>query len=167
MDDSEAESFRQLEKAREAGFEQGRLEGIVAVMATLEVERRMRELLTAQIASLVEQCVRNILSEIGAEEVFRRRVQRLIRGSATVGGSKLHVNPGQAHVVHTMLAKHKQDDGGDLSWLTVTSDETCARDTLVLETQVGFIDASLDLTIASFRDILSRAVDRAATLLQR
>jgi type III secretion system HrpE/YscL family protein len=167
MDDVEAESAKQFETAREAGFEQGRAEGVVAVMATMEVERRMRELLTTQIASLVEQCVRNILSELGPEEVFRRRVQRLIRGSATVGGSKLHVNPGQAHVVHAMLAKHTQDDGGDLSWLTVISDETCSRDTLVLETQVGFIDASLDITLASFGDILGRAVERAAALLQR
>ena len=157
----------QCEKAREEGFAQGRNEGIVAVLGTLEVERRMRELLTGQIAALVEQCVRNLLSEIGAEDVFRRRVVRLIRNGSAAGASKLHVHPGQVHLVHDLMAQQTQDHGEDLAWLTVMSDESCQRDTLVLETKVGFVDASLDLTLAGVNDIICRAVERATAQLQR
>jgi type III secretion system HrpE/YscL family protein len=167
LDSVERTTSEQFERGREAGFEQGRSEGIIAVLGTLEVERRMRDLLTGQIAALVEQCVRNILSEVGPEEVFRRRVLRLIRGGSAAGASKLHVNPGQAHLVHAMLASHTKDIGGDMSWLSILSDESCARDTLVLETQVGFVDASLDLTLAGVSDIIGRAVDRATAMLQR
>jgi flagellar biosynthesis/type III secretory pathway protein FliH len=167
LDSVEAESAKHFDRAREEGFAQGRVEGMVAVMATMEVERRMRELLTAQIAALVDQCVRSILSELGPEEVFKRRVHRMIRGASAGGACKLHVNPGQAHVVHALLAAQTQEAGADLGWLSVVSDEACTRDTLVMETQVGFVDASLDLTLASFGGILSRAVERAATLLQR
>jgi flagellar biosynthesis/type III secretory pathway protein FliH len=166
LESAERKTAEQFERAREEGFAQGRAEGIVAVLGTLEIERRMRELLTVQIASLVEQCVRNILADIGPEEVFRLRVHRLIRGGASAGASKLHVSPGQAHLVHAMLAQHTKEAGADMTWLVVESDEACARDMLVLETQVGFIDASLDLTLASVGDIIGRAVERAAALLQ-
>ena len=166
LNNVERSTAEEFERGREAGFEQGRSEGIIAVLGTLEVERRMRDLLTGQISALVEQCVRNILSEVGPEEVFRRRVMRLIRGGSSAGASKLHVNPGQAHLVHAMLASHTIDIGGDMSWLAVLSDESCARDTLVLETQVGFVDASLDLTLAGVSDIIGRAVDRATAMLQ-
>jgi type III secretion system HrpE/YscL family protein len=167
LDNMATESAKHFATAREEGFERGRAEGLVAVMGTLEVERRLRELLTSQIALLVDQCVRSILSEIGPEEVFKRRVHRMIRGASTGGHCKLHVNPGQAHIVHALLAAQVQDAGANLGWLSVASDEACARDTLVLETQIGFVDASLDLTLTSFGDILHRAVERAASLLQR
>jgi type III secretion system HrpE/YscL family protein len=166
LNNVERTTAEEFERGREAGFEQGRSEGIIAVLGTLEVERRMRDLLTGQISALVEQCVRNILSEVGPEEVFRRRVMRLIRGGSSASASKLHVNPGQAHLVHAMLASHTKDVGGDMSWLSILSDESCARDTLVLETQVGFVDASLDLTLAGVSDIIGRAVDRATAMLQ-
>ncbi len=166
LDSVETTTAEQFERGREAGFEQGRADGIIAVLGTLEIERRMRELLTGQISALVEQCVRNILSEVGPEEVFRRRVVRMVRGGSAGGASKLHVNPGQAHLVHAMLASHENEIGSDMTWLSVLSDESCARDTLVLETQVGFVDASLDLTLAGVSDIISRAVDRATALLQ-
>ena len=166
LENVERTTGEQFERGREAGFEQGRVEGMIAVLGTLEVERRMRDLLTGQISALVEQCVRNILSEVGPEEVFRRRVLRLIRGGSASGASKLHVNPGQAHLVHDMLAVHTRDIGADMTWLAVLSDESCARDTLVLETQVGFVDASLDLTLAGVSDIIGRAVDRATAMLQ-
>lgn len=166
LESAQRTTSEQFERGREEGFAQGRSEGIIAVLGTLEVERRMRDLLTGQIAALVEQCVRNILSEVGPEEVFRRRVMRLIRGGASAGASKLHVNPGQVHLVHAMLATHTKDIGADMSWLAVLSDESCARDTLVLETQVGFVDASLDVTLAGVSEIIGRAVDRATALLQ-
>lgn len=166
-EDAARGSAEQFERAREEGFAQGRAEGISAVLGTLEIEARMRDLLTTQIAALVEQCVRNILADIGPEEVFRRRVNRLIRNVADVGACKLHVAPGQAHLVHSMLDAHRQEGGADMRWLAVVSDETCARDALVLETQVGFIDASLDLTLASMGDIVRRAVERAAAQLER
>lgn len=166
LEEAERSTAAQFERAREEGFAQGRAEGVVAVLGTLEIESRMRDLLTTQIAALVEQCVRNILSELGPDEVFRRRVHRLIRGGASAGASKLHVSPGQAHLVHAMLDALRQEAGTDMNWLAVVSDETCARDALVLETQVGFVDASLDLTLASMGDIVARAVDRAAALLR-
>jgi type III secretion system HrpE/YscL family protein len=161
--ESTAQDMR--EQAHAEGYERGRTDGLLSVLSTLEVERRLRELLSDRLAALVEHCVRSILADFGPDEVFRRRIVQLIRTGAPGGAAKLHVCPTQTGMVHKLLAHQAQQQGVDLSWLTVLSDEACAPDTLVLETQVGFVDASLELALASVGDIISKAVQRAAAQL--
>ena len=144
---AEASATQVHAQAHQQGFDRGRSDGVVAVLSTLEVERRLRDLLSERLTGLVEHCVRSILADFGPDEVFRRRVLQLIRAGAPGGKSTLHVCPAQAGAVHKLLAQQALPSGGsDFSWLTVLSDEACAPDTLVLETQVGFIDASLEVT---------------------
>jgi type III secretion system HrpE/YscL family protein len=162
-EDTERVLSAQRAQAHAEGFQRGRAEGMVAVLGTLEVERRLRELLTTRIADVVEQCVRSMLGDIPPTEVFQRRVRQLIRQGGGSGAAKIHVYPAQAHLVHAVVAEQAQLAGGELQWLTVVSDDHCPRDFLVLETQVGFIDASMDLTLAGAKDIISRAVMRAST----
>jgi type III secretion system HrpE/YscL family protein len=152
-------------QAQQQGYERGRSDGLLSVLQTLEVERRLRELLSDRLAALVEHCVRCILADFGPDEVFRRRVLQLIRVGAPGGASKLHVCPAQTSAVHKMLAQQAQLSAADLGWLTVVSDEGCAHDTLVLETQVGFVDASLELTLSGVSEIIGKAVQRAAAQL--
>ncbi|MCY7314633.1 MAG: type III secretion system stator protein SctL [Rubrivivax sp.] len=162
---AEASAADKHAEAHMQGYERGRSDGMLSVLSTLEVERRLRELLSDRLAALVEHCVRSILADFGPDEVFRRRVLQLIRAGAPGGASKLHVCPTQTGAVHKLLAEQAQTSGVDLSWLTVLSDEACAPDTLVLETQVGFVDASLELTLAGVSDIIGKAVQRAAAEL--
>ncbi len=162
---AQAEAAELHAKSQQQGYERGRSDGLMSVLATLEVERRLRELLTDRLAALVEHCVRSILADFGPDEVFRRRMLQLIRTGAPGGAAKLHVCPTQTAVVHKVLAQQEQLSGSDLSWLTVVSNETCATDTLVLETQVGFVDASLELTLNGVSEIINKAVQRAAAQL--
>ena len=155
----------QLAAAHETGLREGRADGVVAVLGTLEVERRLRELLASRIADVVEQCVRNLLGDMGPVEVFQRRVRQLLRSGAAGSAATLHVCPAQAHLAQAIVDEQAQVAGGDLNWLTVLSDDHCARDSLVLETRVGFVDSSIELTLNAARDIISRAVVRAASQL--
>lgn len=161
-----AQIAAELADANERGFTQGLSDGMVAVLGTLEVERRLRELLAERMADVVEQCVRSMLGEMGQAEVFKQRVRHLLRSSPAGSGATLHVCPAQAHLAHAIVAELSNLGGGDLSWLTVYSDDHCAPDVLVLETRVGFVDASIDLTLAAARDIISSAVRRAAASLR-
>jgi type III secretion system HrpE/YscL family protein len=171
---SEAQSMRedaefvveaQREQAHRIGFESGRVAGVQAVLGTLETERRMRELLASRIADVVEHCVRTILGDVGAAEVFERRVRQMLKNATTGGEATLHVCPSQAHLAQAIVDEQTQALGAPLNWLTVFSDDHCKRDILVLETRVGFIDSSVELTLNSARDIISRAVTQAATQL--
>jgi type III secretion system HrpE/YscL family protein len=149
-------------RAREAGFAKGMADAMVAVMGTLETERRLRQLLADRMADVVEQCVRSLLGDMGSTEVFQQRVRHLLRSNPQGSRATLHVYPAQAHLAHAVIAEQATIAGGELAWLTVHSDEQCAPDALVLETRVGFIDASVDLTLANARDVISRAVQGAA-----
>lgn len=155
----------QRAEAHETGLREGRADGMLAVLGTLEVERRLRELLASRIADVVEQCVRNVLGDLGPVEVFQRRVRQLLRSGATGGAATLHVCPAQAHLAQAIVDEQAQVAGGELNWLTVFSDDHCARDSLVLETRVGFVDSSVELTLNAARDIISRAVVRATSQL--
>ncbi len=161
--DSEALLAQEEAHARDAGYARGMADAMVAVMGTLETERRLRQLLADRMADVVEQCVRSLLGDAGPTEVFQQRVRQLLRSNPSGSRATLHVCPAQAHLAHAVLAEQAQAVGGDLAWLTVHSDEQCQADSLVLETRVGFIDASIDLTLAQARELISRAVLGAAT----
>ena len=164
-DDMDRMVQAQLAEAHAIGLREGRADGTLAVLGTLEVERRLRELLASRIADVVEQCVRNVLGDMGPVEVFQRRVRQLVRSGATGGAATLHVCPAQAHLAQAIVDEQAQVAGGALNWLTVFSDDHCARDSLVLETRVGFVDSSIELTLSAARDIISRAVARATSQL--
>jgi type III secretion protein L len=150
----------------ERGFASGKNDGVMAVLRTLEVEQRSRELLAGRMADVVEQCIRNMLGDIGPAEVFRRRVQHLVRtapgGAPGSAPAVLHVCPSQAHVAQAVVAELAHSSAAPLSWLTVVSDDHCAPHVLVLETQVGFVDASIELTIQGVRDLIGRALTQAS-----
>lgn len=165
-EESEAEIAAESAAANERGFTQGLSDGIVAVLGTLEMERCLRELLAERMADVVEQCVRSMLGEIGNTEVFKQRVRHLLRSNPAGASATLHVCPSQAHLAQGVIAEQAALAGGDLSWLSVYSDDHCNVDALVLETRVGFVDASIDLTLAGARDIISRAVQRTAASLR-
>jgi type III secretion system HrpE/YscL family protein len=164
-EDSEQLLAAREEEAREAGYAQGVSDAMVAVMGTLDTERRLRQLLADRMADVVEQCVRGMLGDIGPREVFQQRVRHLLRNSPAGSNATLHVCPAKAHLAQAVVAEMAAAAGGELSWLSIYSDEQCGPDTLVLETRVGFVDASIDLSLASARELISRAVQGAASRL--
>jgi type III secretion system HrpE/YscL family protein len=150
------------EQGRQQGFEQGRAEGLACVLGALEIERGMRALLADRIVALVEHCVRNVLGSFDDIELFRLRIRQLVKTSRLAGGARLRVCPSQAHLAAAAVAELVPSSGGEAPWLSVVPDASCEADALVLETSVGFVDASLELTLEGVRDILRRSMTAAA-----
>jgi flagellar biosynthesis/type III secretory pathway protein FliH len=159
---AEVDAAMLREQARQQGFEQGRAEGLACVLGSLEIERGMRTLLSDRIVALVEHCLRNMLGSFDDIELFRLRIRHLVKTSRPTGGARLRVCPSQAHLAAAAVAELVPSSGGESSWLTVVPDDACGPDALVLETSVGFVDASLELTLEGVRDILRRAMGVAA-----
>jgi type III secretion system HrpE/YscL family protein len=164
-EDSERVLAAQAAEAREAGFQQGLADAMLAVMGTLETERRLRQLLADRLADVVEQCVRSMLGDVGDAATFKQRVRHLLRNNPSGARATLHVCPAQVPLAQAAVAELAQDDSDGLAWLTIFGDEQCAANALVLETRVGFVDASLELTLAQARDVIGRAVQGAAARL--
>jgi type III secretion system HrpE/YscL family protein len=164
-EDSEYLLATREEEARQAGYERGMAEAMVAVMGTLDSERRLRQLLADRMADVVEQCVRGIIGDPGSREVFGQRVRQLLRAAPAGSNATLHVAPAQAHLAREAITQVAAAAGGELTWLSLYVDEQCPSDALVLETQVGFIDARIELSLAAAREAISRAVQGAASRL--
>ena len=152
---------RQFDEAREAGWRAGRAEALGAVLGSVEIESQLRELLADRLADLVEQCLRALLGEIGADEVLRQRARHLLRHAAPGHGVTVYAHPAQAAAVRDAMTELVADQGGALHWLRVQGDEHCAPDALVLETRVGFVDSSVSLTLQGLREVIVQAVRRA------
>jgi len=150
----------QLAQARRDGFDRGRREGMAAVLGTLALERRMRELFASRMADIIEQCMKHMLGDIGAAELFRQRVLHLLM-QADRTAVMLHVSPAQAHWAHAAV-QPLADASGDLSWLVILTDSRLAPDSMVLETRTGFVDASIELSLAGMRELVAEAVSRAS-----
>ena len=152
------------EDARVAGWDAGRREGLIAVLGTLEVERRMRRVLADRLAQLVVHAVRSLVGELDEHELFHRRVlQLLARADEAAPPMRLHVSPAQAPLAQSIVSELVADRGSSISgaWIAVAADELCAQDTIVLETADGFIDADVELTLVELRAIVERAIDHA------
>ena len=144
------------EQAREEGFAQGQAQGMAAVLGTLEVERRLRELLSHRLAGVVEHCVRGVLGDLGDSRLLRERVLHLLRASgaglsavdsdeAARDALTLHVCPAQLSMAQEVVAElERGHEGRSPSMLTVVADKRRSPDALLLETRMGFVESDLD-----------------------
>ena len=170
-----AEAASQKEQARRQGFEQGRIEAMAAVLGTLEVERRLRELLSHRLADIVEHCLRGMLGEFGEPQLMRQRVLHMLNkadasampnGSggqaASVGAATLYVCPEQLPMIQEVVSALGQDNIGGL---TVVADGRRAPDALLLESKVCFIESHLQLTLQEARELVQQALAHAMQML--
>lgn len=171
----------QRQQARQEGFARGRSEALAGVLGTLEVERRLRELLSHRLADIVEHCVRSLVGELGEAELLRRRILHLLRtGGAAVsdgadtdksGGSEalargatLYLHPDVLPQVRSLLAT-STPDGAALADLVLVADDRRPREALLLEMRSGFVESDLTLTLQDARTLVQQAAQQAAHLL--
>lgn len=165
----------QQRRAHAQGFAEGHAQAMTRVLGTLEVERRLRELLSHRLADLVEHCLRGLLGEIGEPVLTRQRVLQMLRtarsaaGNASVastdsvmGTATLYVCPEQLSLAQKVAAEMDQ---GDVGVLKVVADDRRAPDSLLLETRVGFVDSNLVLTLQEARHLVQQALAHAMQAL--
>jgi flagellar biosynthesis/type III secretory pathway protein FliH len=168
----------QLRQAHAQGFAQGRAQAMIYVLGTLEVERRLRDLLTHRLADLVEHCVRSVLGEFGQPGLMRQRVLHLLRtaGSppdvlrapstaAGIGSATLYVCSEQLPLVQKVATEMSHGMAGNIAGLIVVADDSRAPDSLLLETRVGFVESNITLALHEMRNLVQQSLDHATQAL--
>lgn len=174
--EAEASAARLVTEARERaedvrsaayadGLRQGREAALTAILGTIEIERRMIDLLADRIGRVVEQCIRSLIGQVGVAELYHRRIQHAVSNLTPDSHATLHVAPGQAHLAQEALTQLAERSGADLRWIVVCVDEHCPADEFVIETHVGFVDSRLATTLQDARRIIEQAIRRAAEQL--
>lgn len=167
--------------AHAQGLAQGRAQAMVAVLGTLEVERRLRELLSHRLADIVEHCVRSLLGDIGETRLLRQRILHLLATAGTqatplgaaspqepgLGSATLYVCPEQAPLVQQMVAELSQaaNGSGMVAGLVVMADPRRAPDSLLLETKMCFLDSDLTLSLQETRALVQDALAHSLRVL--
>jgi type III secretion system HrpE/YscL family protein len=147
------------------GHAQGRLEGVAAVLGNVALASRMQALLAEQLADIVTQCLHSLLGSQPAETLFAHRVRQVVIQAAPSGQARLLVHPRQAAQAQEVLAELRREHGWLPENMRVHADERCTPGLITLETQVGFVDASVELTLQSARQALSQALAGVDVLL--
>ena len=165
LSEAQAQIQAEFELARRRGYDDGAREGIAAVLGAAELEQRLRELLAARLADVVQHCLRSLLGEIGADAAFRQRALHLLRAGDGDAVATLLVHPTDVGRTRDLLAELTAHYRRPLGWLQVREAGHVEPGDLVLETRMGFVQNNLTLTLASLRDLVVQAVERAQAQL--
>jgi hypothetical protein len=176
----------QKRHAHAQGFAQGHAHALASVLSTMEVERRLRELLSHRLADIVEHCMRSMLGEFGQSQLMRQRITHMLTtagagastgaGGATpgspdaqdagLGGATLYVGPEQWALAQQIVAELSPLGlPGHIAGLSVVLDERRAPDALLLETKLCFIDSNMTLTLQEMRELVQLALSQATQAL--
>jgi type III secretion protein L len=158
---------REFDGAATRGFEAGRHDALAEwyghTARILAQRHAMQTSLSTRIAELVVAAVEKIVVAESPAALFARAAQALER--IVDGGSylRVRVHPDQreeAVLAFERVAAHWHELGQRVP-LTVSADRTLALGACLCETDIGSIDASLEVQLDAIRTAVARAAQRA------
>lgn len=157
----------EFDTAAARGFEAGRhaalAEWYTHTARILAQRHAMQTSLSARIAELVVAAVEKIVAAESPAALFARAAQAVER--IVDGGSylRVRVHPDEreaAAAAFEQVAAHWHELGRPVP-LTVNADRALSRGACICETDIGSIDASLDVQLDAIRTAVARAAQRA------
>jgi type III secretion protein L len=159
---------REFDSAHERGYEAGQRDALAdwyGRTAQMLVQRQeIQRSLSARVAQLVVAAVQKIVTGESPAALFVRAAQEVER--IVDGGSYLRVrvhpdNRDMAALEFERVAAHWRELDRPVS-LTVSADGTLAPGACLCETDIGSIDASLEVQLDAVRMAVERALERAS-----
>lgn len=152
---SKAAFEKEKERGYAAGLAQGKMEMTERMMETLSVGVDYLEKLESTLVDLVLNSMRKIID--GFDD--RERVMGVVRKALSYARSQkrvvLRVCPEDAEMVQTELAALQRDFPG-IGFLDVAPDARRKQGDCVLESELGIIDAGIEVQLAGIRKAFSQ-----------
>ena len=159
----EAEARQAYEAEKQRGYADG-----MAAAAAKAVEQQF-DMVTAtvawyervetQMAELVMQCTEKILGELDDIQLVSRVVHSAMRVMRNQKQVTLRVNPDLVDPVRKQIAEIMAGYPG-VSFVEVTADARLRRGGCILESELGIVDASVEVQLDALRHALKRAFQR-------
>lgn len=151
-----------FEERRQAGYEQGLTEGRAEMaekmMDTIASSVDFLSGLETRVVGLVSKSLQKILGEMDRQE----RVTSVVRNALAVTRNEskvtVRVHPDDLDTVQQRMDDIMKPYPG-IKYIDVVSDSRLDRDGCILETEVGVVDASLDVQLATIQTSLARTVN--------
>ena len=149
----QAEEMEQ--KAREGyrdGMEEGKLEHAEKMMETILSSVEFIEGIEDTLVSVVNQAIRKIIGDMDDKE----RIVRIVRTALnTVRGQQkvtVRVAPADEAAVSEALAAMTAGSSSGSAFLTIMADARLPRDSCILESELGVVDASLETQLKALEN---------------
>lgn len=158
---------REFDSARQRGFEAGRREAIADwyrhTAQILAHRSDMQRLIVPRVGQLVVAAVEKIVAAENPASLFERAAQSVERIVDDGSYLRVHVHPdehGAAQIEFNRIVGRWREMGRAVP-LLVKMDRTLARGDCRCESDIGSIDASLDVQLDAIRAAVARAVQHA------
>ena len=141
------------EASREAGEAAGREAGARVVADTVAAAESYLRKSEKRLVGIVMAAVTRILGEFDDVELATRMVRRLIDEAEEEGGIRLRVSPAQAKAI-AQTARELQAAFPGARTIEVIADPEVADGACRMQTELGFVDTSIDGQLRALREAL-------------
>lgn len=142
---------RKKEEGYREGLEQGKLEHAEKMMETILSSVEFIEGIEDTLVSVVNQAIRKIIGEMDDKD----RIVRIVRTALnSVRGQQkvtVRVAPADEEIVAQALAAMTAGSSGS-AFLTIVADARLPRDSCILESELGVVDASLETQLKALEN---------------
>ena len=153
--EAEAEFRRQSERGYAEGLREGQGECAEQMLQVVSRGVQFLRCLEETVASLVMLALEQMLGAMDDRELLMKVVHKALSVVRERGRVTIRVRPDQVGYVEEQLGAV---GGGDSRVIEVVPDPLLARSDCVLETELGVVDASLDVQLDAIRKTLLNAV---------
>ena len=149
------------EKKREGyadGLEEGKLEHAEKMMETIISSVEFIEGIESTLVNVVNQSIRKIIGEMEDKE----RIVAIVRNALSVvrGQQKVTVRVAPADEAAVLEAMAGMTAGGGNSFMTVIADARLERDSCILESELGVVDASLSTQLKALENAFKSKIQQ-------
>ena len=152
----EAQAEKAYERKKEEGYrdgmEEGKLEHAEKMMETILSSVEFIEGIENTLVSVVNQAIRKIIGEMDDKE----RIVSIVRNALnTVRGQQkvtVRVAPADEAAVSEALAAMTAGSSSGSAFLTIMADARLPRDSCILESELGVVDASLETQLKALEN---------------
>jgi len=154
--EAEAEFRRQSERGYAEGLRKGQCECAEQMLQVVSRGVQFLRGLEETVASLVMLALEQMLGAMDDRELLMKVVHKALSVVRERGRVTIRVRPDQVSYVEEQLGAGAS--GGDSRVIEVVPDPLLGRSDCILETELGVIDASLDVQLDAIRKTLLNAV---------
>ena len=149
------------EKKREGyadGLEEGKLEHAEKMMETIISSVEFIEGIESTLVNVVNQSIRKIIGDMDDKE----RIVAIVRNALNVvrGQQKVTVRVAPADEAAVLEAMAGMTAGGGNSFMTVIADARLERDSCILESELGVVDASLSTQLKALENAFKSKIQQ-------
>lgn len=153
MEQKAREAYAQKrEEGYRDGMEEGKLEHAEKMMETILSSVEFIEGIEDTLVSVVNQAIRKIIGDMDDKE----RIVRIVRTALnTVRGQQkvtVRVAPADEAAVSEALAAMTAGSSSGSAFLTIMADARLPRDSCILESELGVVDASLETQLKALEN---------------